>query len=313
MTPGGDVVCTLAEGDYFRGVAGLANSLVASGFAGEILVGHRGPPPPWLPAASAGGVIALSPQASLRLVPYPGPWHLNNHKPHFIRDALRIHRPDAGIVYYFDTDVVVTRRWSTFAEWARQGVVLALDVADSFMPPTHVYRHAWRALAAGCGLPCRDISGYVNGGCVGVSRRDAGFVDVWSDLMDALAARGVDMRVMKDESGDLAFARRDQDVLNAAMMATQCPLAVLGYESMGQYPWVNAVMHHAMFHAKPWKRNYVIDALRGFPPHRTHLAYWRFAEGPLRPFTPAELRLKRLNLELGRLISLLHMRSYRDI
>ena len=96
-------------------------------------------------------------------------------------------------------------------------------------------------------------------------------------------------------------------------MATDTPLALLGYEAMGQYPWVNMILPHAINFRKPWLRNYVLDALRGFPPNRTHLSYWRFADGPLKPFTPVQLAAKRLELAVARGISLLHVRSFRDL
>src|ERR1700732_1648164 len=42
------VVCTLAEGSYFNGVAALTNSLVHAGFEGSVVVGYRGSKPTWL-------------------------------------------------------------------------------------------------------------------------------------------------------------------------------------------------------------------------------------------------------------------------
>ena len=40
----------------------------------------------------------------------------------------------------------------------------------------------------------------------------------------------------------------DQDVLNATIMATETPIALLGSEAMGMFPWVGEVMPHAMWH-----------------------------------------------------------------
>ena len=312
--PSMTVVCALAEGSYFHGVAALVNSLIRADFRGEIAVGYRGAKPPWLKAleySAADDFYRLSEYVRIRFTEVPDTWHLNNCKAHFIQQQFA--DTEAEIVYYFDADIVVTHRWQTFERWAKGGVVLVLDVADSYMSPYHVYRWGWQELAATLGLSCREFTGYVNGGCLGVSRAHAGFVDVWCKLMEALEHDGADMTKMKNSTGKPEFSRMDQDVLNATLMATDQPISLLGPEAMGAYPWVGAVMPHAMFHKKPWRRNYIIDALRGFPPGRTHLAYWQFVAGPIRPFGAFELFRKKIQLKIGRLISLVHSRSYRDI
>ena len=191
--------------------------------------------------------------------------------------------------------------------------VLVLDPADSYMSPYHVYRRAWRALAARRHHACREFTGYVNGGCIGICRAYAQFARVWSGLMEELERDGTDMRKMKNATGKIEFSRMDQDILNATVMATDVPISVLGSEAMGMFPWVGEIMPHAMWQRKPWQRNYILDALRGFPPGRTHRAYWEFVDGPIRPFNEFPLFRKRAQLAAGDLIGLLHSRSYRDL
>ncbi len=189
-----DVGTTAAEGHYFHGVAALANSLVAAGFAGEIIVAYRGALPAWLGALPReGDGYRVSAAARMRLVEVPGPWHFTNLKARLILDIFERIQPAARLVYYFDTDIVVTGAWEHFARWAGAGVVAALDVSDSFMPPNHAYRTEWRRIASLCGFSCRDVSGYLNGGCVGISRTHLGFARVWARLMEALADEGIDM------------------------------------------------------------------------------------------------------------------------
>jgi len=101
----------------------------------------------------------------------------------------------------------------------------------------------------------------------------------------------------------------DQDILNATIMETDTPL---GCEAMGLFPYTGAVTPHAMLHQKPWRRNYVSDALRGFPPGRTHVAYWEFVDGPIRPFNRFELIRKKIQAAIARFIGPLHTRSFRD-
>lgn len=310
------VVCTLADGHYFYGVAALVNSLVQAGFEGAVVVGFRGERPDWLQSFVYDPVLdsyAVTPSVQLRLVEVQRPWHLNNCKPHFIEEILFKKYPNSDLVYYFDTDVVITHWWSSFATWARGGVVLVLDPADSYMSPHHVYRLAWKDLAARQQRLCRDFTGYVNGGCVGIWRPYAEFARVWSGLMEELERDGADMRKMKNATGKLEFSRMDQDILNAAVMASDTPIGLLGSEAMGMFPWVGEVVPHAMWGRKPWRRNYILDAVRGFPPGRAHRAYWNFVDGPIRPFNEFGLFRKRAQLRVGHLISLLHTRSFRDL
>jgi hypothetical protein len=313
---GAHVVCTLAEGRYFDGLAALANSLVRAGFEGSVVVGYRGSKPLWAGSLKirdqASHVYEVSSAVDLHFVELAGTWHLNNLKAHLINQIFE-RNVDVDLVYYFDTDIFIKQAWSTLVEWARSGVVLVLDMADTYMSPHHVYRRAWQNLAAKQSLKSRDFSGYVNGGCVGVNRAFAEFPRVWSVLMEELEREGADMQKMKNLSGRLEFARMDQDVLNATIMATDTPIALLGYEAMGLFPWCGEVMPHAVHYQKPWARNYIFDALRGFPPNRTYRDYWKFVDGPIRPFGEFELKKKKAAVAIARLIGLLHTRSFRDL
>jgi hypothetical protein len=182
------------------------------------------------------------------------------------------------------------------------------------MSPNHVYRRAWQSLAAKQGLKCRDFTGYVNSGCIGIHHAYKEFVLVWSALMEELERDGADMQKQRYDTGKLEFSRMDQDVLNATVMATEMSIALLGSEAMGMFPRTGMVMPHAIFfHEKPWNRKYRTDALRGFPPDLTHRAYWEFVDGPIRPFDRFQLVRKKIQVRIARLIGLLHTRSVRDI
>jgi hypothetical protein len=314
-TIGHHVVCTVAEGSYFYGLAALTNSLVKAGFKGSILVGYRGNRPAWLEALNKEATLdayLVTPEVRLQLIEISGKWHLANYKGHFMKQIFHeVH--SAELVYFFDTDIVITHAWSTLTEWARSGVVVVLDMADTYMSPHHIYRRAWRALATKINRECRDFTGYVNSGCVGINRQFAEFAEVWAVLMEELEREGADMNKMKNWTGRLEFARMDQDVLNATIMATDTPIALLGSEAMGWFPGTGEVMPHAMIHKKPWVRNYIFDALRGFPPDRAHRTYWQFVEGPIRPFGAWDLKRRKTALTIAHLIGRFHTRSYRDL
>ncbi|MCX8133469.1 MAG: glycosyltransferase [Roseococcus sp.] len=298
---GPDVVCVLAEGSYFHGVAALINSLLRNGFTGTVLVGHRGPAPAW----TAG---PLPPGLDLRLLPVPAGWHLTNLKPHLLREALTRHCPEAERAWYFDADVVVMGPWAHFPRWAAGGVLAALDVADTFMPPCHAFRDAWRALAAEAGFACREVTGYANAGFLGVPRPHLAFLDVWQALLRQREARGADLSRLRDEAEWPEFSRADQDVLNAALMASEAPYRFLGVEALGRFPFTH-ILGHTMIFEKPWRRRHIRDALKGFQPDHAERAFWRYAEGPIRSFTPWEWRRKRLERRIARVIGLFLRRS----
>jgi hypothetical protein len=181
------------------------------------------------------------------------------------------------------------------------------------MSPHHVYRRAWQDLLARQSFKSRDFVGYVNSGCVGVNRTFAEFPRVWRVLMEELEREGADMGRIQNWAGRLEFARMDQDMLNATIMATETPIALLGPETMGLFPCAKEVIPHAMFYKKPWTRNYIFDALRGFPPNRTYRTYWKLVDGPIRPFGEFVLIRKKMAVAIARFIGLFHTRSLRDL
>jgi hypothetical protein len=83
---GPHVVCTVAEGNYFNGLAALANSLVRAGFEGSIVVGYRGSKPLWADSLKirdqASDVYEVTSAVHLRFVELAGTWHLANLKAH---------------------------------------------------------------------------------------------------------------------------------------------------------------------------------------------------------------------------------------
>ncbi len=91
-------------------------------------------------------------------------------------------------------------------------------------------------------------------------------------------------------------------MFNAALMAVDVPLAPVGPDAMDALFPYNDDMAHAFRRQKPWTRDDVRDALRGFPPDKAHVAFWSYLDGPIRPFTAAEHRRRVRNLRLGRLI-----------
>ena len=302
-------VCVLAEKSYFHGAAALINSLARNGFSGHVLVGYRGDLPAWARDVEKPGQSVV-PGIIVRFVPVAGDWHLTNVKPQFMLRTFTEYCPEASVVWYFDADVVLKCAWSNFERWSRAGVVGVLDMAETYMPANHVFRREWRALIERVGLPCRDVKGYINGGCVGVERDSMEFLEVWHSLLEQRATEGAPMGQLLAD-GMPEFARMDQDLLNVAVMASTVPFSVLGTEAMENFPY-GSIMAHAMMFRKPWQRNYFIDALKGFQPDRAHLAYWQYADGPIQSHSPVEWRRKRAIMRFTRWIGFFNRRSVRD-
>jgi hypothetical protein len=302
----------LAEGTYFHGAATLCNSLVRQGFTGLVLLGYRGDPPQWardLPTQE-DGTQRLAPGASIRLIELEPGWHMANLKAWFMRRAADEY-PDFEALYYFDVDIVVTCAWDNYVRWAHSGVVLVLDMAETYMPANHVFRREWAALAQRAGYAVRPMTGYFNSGCVGLDAARIEILDAWCRLMNDRASEGADMTKLVATGGKPEFSRMDQDILNAAVMATSVDVAVLGKEAMGSFPSM-AIMAHAMVFKKPWQRNYVIDALKGFPPDGPDLAFWTYAQYPIASFSPASWRLKQVALTFAKWFGKIRRRAVLD-
>ena len=247
----------------------------------------------------------------IRFLEVTGDWHLSNMKPHFMRRVAAELPTGVASLWYFDADIVLKTGWGAFARWSQAGMVLVLDMAETFMPPNHAFRREWTALAKRAGLGHREIAGYFNGGCVGLAGSELGFLDAWMTLLDAYAADGADMTRMVNRSGKPEYAKMDQDLLNAAVMATETPFCVLGVEAMDAFPSAS-IMSHAMVFAKPWVRNYIRDAIIGYQPDPAHKAFWFYADTPIRAFTRSEWRRKMLVLRVTKLLGYLKRRTVRD-
>jgi len=304
------VVVTLFEGDYHLGVAALINSLVAAGFAGTVVCGHRGPVPAWAPAARAAPV-------TVEFVALDTTAHLTNYKPEFLLHVWTHLHPDARRLYYFDPDIVLKARWSFFEEWADYGVALVEDV-NSPMPESHPRRAAWRAcLAARRQLVRRETSFYVNGGFIGLAVGQQGFLHEWHEAM----------KIVGEEIGGLAhsmfsfgagqpdraspafpFNKTDQDALNIAVMTASQPVSIMGAEGM-DFRAGGWTMSHALGGEKPWRKKYLRAALAGRAPSAADRAFWVHVSAPVPVFAARTVAWRRATLALGGLIGRFYRRA----
>jgi hypothetical protein len=305
------VVVTLFEGDYHQGAAALINSLCAAGFDGAVVCGYRGPLPPWAHAARQ-----LEP-VEVDFVALETKVHLTNYKAEFLLHVWTHLHPGAARLYYFDPDIVIKARWSFFEEWADYGVALVEDV-NSPLPESHPRRGAWRrCLAQRHRRVRRETSCYVNGGFIGLSRAQQGFLHEWNEAMALVGAEigGLERSMFSFgtvrpdmESPAYPFNKTDQDALNIAVMTASQPVSIMGAEGMDFRPggWT---MSHALGAEKPWRKHYVRAALAGRVPSQADREFWRHTLTPLPVFTPATTRRRRSALQLAALLGRCYRRS----
>lgn len=292
------VICTLFEGHYHYGVAALANSLYHHGFRGELWAGYRGHLPDWATAmAQADGThrFEAADGLALRFIKVETKRHLTNYKAPFMDDLRRSYFSDAERVFYFDPDIVLKSDWAFFEEWADGGVALCEDV-NSPMHATHPMRNAWNRFFQPHGLTtARQLDVYLNAGFVGVSHGNWEFVETWKHLLDLMDAEtnGLPELGVKDRA--YLFHKPDQDALNIAAMYSARPVSIAGKDGMDFIPG-GFLMSHALGSPKPWRKQFIREALRGYPPSLADHAFWKHTASPIAIFPPDTRRWKILAL-----------------
>jgi hypothetical protein len=310
-------VCTLFEKHYHRGVAVLVNSLARAGFTGTFHAGFRGPLPPWAGAAkqldATNWELAVPAGPTLVFTQLATEAHFANFKPELMLGIFE--RPEVDAVLYFDPDVVVNTTWLHLEEWVSCGIAVCDDV-NSPVAKNHPRRVGWRRFFTPLGYQLHDrTSCYANAGVVGVAREHRRLLEVWREMQAAASASlgGTDVagitggRILPGAYGFAdCFRQPDQDTLNAALeVCPEIPVSFLGKQAMG-FDAGNPALPHAIGPRKPWTRRFIREALQGRPPAWVDKCFWECADGPLHPYTPAQVagqrRRVRIGAGLGRLI-----------
>lgn len=254
---------TLYEGDHVWGVGALANSLYRCGFRGTLVVGWRGALPPWLPAEGrelgrwqpAEGLVLQF----LKLPETPGAHQL---KPWAMLQVLDRIAPEADRVFLFDADALALARWPYFEALVEEGAAVVLDMGFPRIAMTHPWRRAWAELCREAGYSVRRTEdAYMSAFC-GISRRHRPLIEAWWHLTEVLHGRRPEI-VGKFKDGDRMidpFHGTDQDLLDAAVMATEVPLCTLGPESFGFTGSPHTMLHP--IGPKPWRGSALARLLR---------------------------------------------------
>jgi hypothetical protein len=104
------------------------------------------------------------------------------------------------------------------------------------------------------------------------------------------------------------FNRADQDALNVAIEATDRPVSIMGKEAMG-FVHGGLVMPHALGSAKPWRRNYIREALAGRPPTPADRGFWEHAAGPVSALSRNTIARAKVSLAIAAAIGRFIRRS----
>ena len=299
------VICTLFEGHYHFGVAGLANSLYKHGFRGDIFIGYRGELPFWVgnkgtlvPFSKWEGAMSFEIELDLVLhfLPVQTEFHFTNYKPEFILKVWDcVNDLDLDGIFYFDPDIVNKCDWNFYERWIRFGVALVHEIVWNDMPPDHPKRRQWVAVADSLGLEIKNqLTSYINAGFVGVSREHIGFVRMWREFIEhSVRSFGFDGgKFSQSDTDDALFSVGDQDLLNLAAMCTSLPLSRFGPEGM-DFTEGGWLMSHGTGSPKPWKVNFLNDWLKGKKPATPTKEYWKNANGVIKCYSDTFVKKKR--------------------
>ena len=306
-------ICTLFEGNYHYGLGSLVNSLFKNGFRGIICVGFRGDLPPWAEPVSERVdelVFKVAEGLEIRFLRLKITVHLTNFKPDFMLDVWDSHCPESEQLFYFDPDIVIKCRWEFFEEWAEKGIALCEDI-NSPVPETHPLRKGWQELFARYDIELNFTTDlYLNGGFVGVARRNRGFLDAWIKVQAVMGEEigGLEQALFDQPDRTTSFAKTDQDTLNIATGFADEPLSLVGKDGMdfisGGY-----IMSHATGALKPWNKRYISSALGGSAPTAPEKLYWENVEAPLRIYSPLTLSWHRFRVRMAAAIGRFIKRS----
>lgn len=295
-------VCTLFEGDYHLGLAALVNSLVRAGYAGTIWAGYRGPLPPWVGQLqrldAAQSAYRVVDQVRIVFVPLETELHLTHYKPRFMLDLFAEPAADCQHLWYFDPDICLRSSWALFQRWQTYGIALCEEINNYQLAVRDPLRCQWMEIGSqmGLGQP-RPLTGYFNGGMVGVSRAHASVLHVWERIIEQAGAMGCNLKVIMPGIRELPFHAVDQDALNMALMYVDHPLSTMGPEGMGFVAGEVGVYHTVG--PKPWRGSILLRALAANPPSNAFKFFFTQVSAPIRAYSPWRLRVRRLECSIA--------------
>jgi hypothetical protein len=295
-------ICTVFEGHYHKGVAGLANSLCVNGFEGIIWAGYKGNLPPWATIKSnINGVeqMTVTETLSIYFVKLAADTFLPYCKPDFMLDILENKMPEVERLFFFDCDIIVKCRFSYFEEWADFGIALCEDV-NSPMPTTHPLRGQWKKYFEKYGIEIKSKdSHYINGGFVGLRKEAKNFLKTWKMVQNLMMEEIKVVTNINFKDRTNPFNCTDQDALNIAKDLTSETLSIADANAMDLRNY-GYIMSHAVGQQKPWQKNWLKFIVRhGQRPTMTDRLFMQHTKTPLSIFTPQQRWARLFNMKLA--------------
>jgi hypothetical protein len=310
-------ICTLFEGHYHYGVAALINSLYTRGFRGVIYAGYRGELPDWCSSAINNdsliwpGATTLNVAEGLEVhfLPLVIDYHLTNYKPDFVLKLWAGPAKDTQAIAYFDPDIVVKCAWSFFDKWMNYGVALVHEIIANDMPSSHPIRLQWEEVIMREGRrPVRNLTSYINAGFFGLTKDNIEFLQLYSRILIASKKYyKADLESFLPFDRTHLFHGADQDALNIAAMCCECPISEVGPDGM-DFTGAGWIMSHAVGSPKPWKKAFLLSAIKGSPPSLADRAYWANVGEPIVSITKSKRNAKQIGILLASLIGRFYRR-----
>jgi hypothetical protein len=311
------IICTLFEGDYHYGLAGLLNSLHAKKFRGSVFVGFRGTLPIWASTLvkwegfewNDAKLLEIDNNFQIIFLPLTTDTHFTNYKPEFMLKIVSLYKEKYDFIYYFDPDIIIKANWDFFERWVYFGVALVHEIVWNDMPSTHPKRLMWQTVANEAGFRVQNkLSSNINAGFIGMAKRDIEFLHMWQGLIDVAEQKfDFDKKLFFQSNEDYnLFKVGDQDLLNLTAMCSNVPISEFGPDGM-DFVGGGWLMTHAVGSPKPWRYSFISQFIKGNTIPYSVKVFYQYANGIVKPYKEKEISITTLSIKffslLGRFYS----------